>query len=396
MIEWDYFRNIDFSYTGISAFLGTVFGLFLMFKPKDKFYLNVLLGFVLITFARFLAFSPLFKYNYPLYLENAIITRPFYFLIPPALYFYVSFRLNNKLAWKKRDLYHLIPFFLMALDTCVFLLSPQGLKNNLLVSIGVDYKVLFNGKLGVLPSNIFFIGILLQFHIYQVSLVQYFFKYLYSIKDLYLNWSLFLIFSVSAIFLTIEVRAFYIYIMTSFSTGIFQNFFFTFNKTICLILFNGIWLTYLFRFLVPSFHVFNDLFDTETSFPLVPKLEDKQPSTHEFEAIELKLNDFFNSSSLLFDSSFNINKLALEIGVPSNVLTKYFNQFLGMRYNHAINKIRIEKLLEVVEKDNNIYKHLTMEAIGNKIGFASKSSFYSAFSREMGCTPAEYFARKSE
>jgi AraC-like DNA-binding protein len=86
----------------------------------------------------------------------------------------------------------------------------------------------------------------------------------------------------------------------------------------------------------------------------------------------------------------------LEIGVSSNVLTKYFNQFLGMRYNHAINKKRIEKLLEMVERDNDIFKHLTMEAIGNKIGFASKSSFYSAFSREMGCTPAEYFARKPE
>ena len=86
MIDWEYFRNIDFSFTGISAFLGTVFGLFLMFKPKDKFYLNVLLGFLFIAFARFLAFSPLFKYNYQFYLENAIVTRPFYFLIPPALY----------------------------------------------------------------------------------------------------------------------------------------------------------------------------------------------------------------------------------------------------------------------------------------------------------------------
>jgi AraC-like DNA-binding protein len=86
----------------------------------------------------------------------------------------------------------------------------------------------------------------------------------------------------------------------------------------------------------------------------------------------------------------------LEIGVSSSVLTKYFNQFLGMRYNHAINKKRIEKLLEMVERDNDVFKHITMEAIGNKIGFASKSSFYSAFSREMSCTPAEYFARKLE
>jgi AraC-like DNA-binding protein len=396
MIDWDYLKNIDFSFTGISAFLGTVFGLFLMFKPKDKFYLNVLLGFIFIAFARFLAFSPLFKYNYQFYLENAIITRPFYFLIPPALYFYVSFRLNHKLSWEKRDLYHLIPFFLIALDTCVFLFSPQGLKNNLLVSIGVDYKVLFNGPIGVFSSRIFYVGILLQWHIYQAFLISYFFKHLFTYMDLFLNWSLFLIFSVSVIFLTIEIRVFYIYIMISFSTGVFQNFFFTVNKTICLIFFNGIWLTYLFRFLVPSFHVFNDLLETESTFPLVTKREEKQPSTNEFQAIELKLNDFFKSSTLLFDSSFNINKLALEIGVPSNVLTKYFNQSLGMRYNHAINKIRIEKLLEMVEKDNDIFKHLTMEAIGNKIGFASKSSFYAAFSREMGCTPAEYFARKSE
>lgn len=393
MIDWDYFRNIDFSYTGLSAFLGTIFGLFLLFKPKDKFYLNVLLGFLFIAFARFLAFSPLFKYNYQFYLENAIITRPFYFLIPPALYFYVSFRLNNKMAWEKRDLYHLIPFFLIALDTFVFMFSPQGVKNNLLVSISVDYKMLFNGHLGIFSNSIFYIGIILQFHIYQVYLIRYFFKYFYSIRDLYLNWSLFLVFSVSAIFLTIEVRTFYIYIMTSFSPGIFQNFFFTVNKTICLVFFNGIWITYLFRFLVPSFNIFNDLVEVETSFPLTLKRE-KLLSTNEFEEIELKLNNIFKSSTLLFDSSLNINRLALEIGVSSNVLTKYFNQFLGMRYNHAINKIRIEKLLEVVEKDNDIFKHLTMESIGNKIGFASKSSFYTAFTREMGCTPAEYFARK--
>ena len=393
MINWDYFRNIDFSYTGISAFLGTIFGLFLIFKPKDKFYLNVLLGFIFIAFARFLAFSPLFKNNYQFYLENAIITRPFYFLIPPVLYFYVSFRLSQKLAWEKRDLYHLIPFFLFALDTSVFVFSPQGVKNNLLISIGIDYKVLFNGQVGIFSSSIFYLGILLQFHIYQVYLIRYFFKYLYFLRDLYFNWSLFLVFSVSAIFLTIEVRTFYIYIMTTFSPGIFQNLFFTVNKTICLIFFNGIWISYLIRYIIP---LFKNQEEAELADYSIPQKKEKQLLTDELEAIELKLNEFFNSSTLLFDSSFNINRLATEIGVPSNVLTKYFNQFLGMRYNHAINKIRIEKLLEMVESDNNILKHITMEAIGNKIGFSSKSSFYAAFSREMGCTPAEYFSRKPE
>ena len=391
MIDWEYFKNIDFSFTGISAFLGTIFGLLLIFKPKDKFYLNVLLGFLFIIFARFLAFSPLFKNNYQFYLENAIITRPFYFLIPPVLYFYVSFRLSQKLAWEKRDLYHLIPFFLFALDTCVFLFSSQGVKNNLLVSIGVDYKVLFNGQVGIFSSSTFFLGILMQFHIYQTFLIRYFFKYLYSIRDLYLNWSLFLVFSVSAIFLTIEVRSFYIYIMTSLSPGVFQNSFFTVSKAICLVFFNGIWISYLIRFIFPRFQKQEEAEFADYS---IPQKKEKQLLTDEFEVIEVKLNDFFKYSTLLFDSSFNINRLAIEIGVSSNVLTKYFNQFLGMRYNHAINKIRIEKLLEMVESDSDIFKHITMEAIGNKIGFSSKTSFYAAFSREMGCTPAEYFSRK--
>ena len=51
MIEWVYFENIDFSFTGISAFWGTLFGLFLIIKPKDKHYLNVLLGFLFVIFA---------------------------------------------------------------------------------------------------------------------------------------------------------------------------------------------------------------------------------------------------------------------------------------------------------------------------------------------------------
>lgn len=391
MIEWVYFENIDFSFTGISAFWGTLFGLFLIIKPKDKHYLNVLLGFLFVIFARFLAFSPLFKNNYQMYLENALLSRPFYFIIPPALYLYVSFRLGEKLSWEKRDLFHLIPFFLFAVNTVVFMITPVELKNNVLISIGIDYKELFDGRVGLFSSIFFYIGILLQWHIYQFFLIRYFFKYLFSIKDLYRNWSLFLILSSSAIFLILEVRALYIYIMSSLSIEIFMNSFFTVNKTILLIFYNGIWFSYLVKYILPFFRKQDEIESAELS---MPQRKERIPTSDEFESIELKLNEFFKSSDLLFDPSFNINRLAMEIGVSSSLLTKYFNQFLGMRYNHAINKIRIEKLIEMIETDSQLFKHITMEAIGNKIGFSSKSSFYSAFSKEMDCTPAEYFAKK--
>ena len=179
--------------------------------------------------------------------------------------------------------------------------------------------------------------------------------------------------------------------MSSLSIEIFMNSFFTVNKTILLIFYNGIWFYYLVKYILPFFRKQDEIESAELS---MPQKKERIPTSDEFESIELKLNEFFKSSDLLFDPSFNINRLAMEIGVSSSLLTKYFNQFLGMRYNHAINKIRIEKLIEMIETDSQLFKHITMEAIGNKIGFSSKSSFYSAFSKEMDCTPAEYFAKK--
>lgn len=80
MISAVFLGNVDFSFSALSALIGTLFGLFLIIKPKENNYLNILLGFILIISARFIAFSPLFKSNYSIYLENALLLLdPFIF-----------------------------------------------------------------------------------------------------------------------------------------------------------------------------------------------------------------------------------------------------------------------------------------------------------------------------
>lgn len=175
MIDAEFLKNIDFSFSALSALIGTIFGLYLVLKRKEVNYLNILLGFIFIISARFIAFSPIFKSNYSIYLDNAIITRPWYFLIPPALYFYVSFRLGYKFSWKKMDLLHLFPFLLFFLDFLVFNFSSATNKYYFYAGINDDFKSVFNSRAGYLHSSIFYFTILIQWHVYQLFLVKYFF-----------------------------------------------------------------------------------------------------------------------------------------------------------------------------------------------------------------------------
>jgi len=396
MIDAEFLKNIDFSFSALSALVGTLLGLYLVLKRKELNYLNILLGFILIISARFIAFSPIFKSNYSIYLENAIITRPWYFLIPPALYFYVSFRLAYKFSWKKKDLLHLLPFILFFLDFLVFNFSSSTYKNNIYVGINDDFKSEFNSQVGFLSSSIFYFSILIQWHVYQVLFIRYFFQHLYYLKDIFINWSLYLIFAMSLIIFSIEIRTFYIFATTIYGTPILKDFFLTLNKTFTLIVFNSLWIVYLYRFVFASKNEDNKniSFETVEKGLLYESKKEKEIYFEEFMAIEIKLGSFYATSSLYLDSSFNINRLALEIGISSNVLTRYFNQFLGMRYNHAINKVRIERLVKMYEEDKSVFNNITMEAIGNSVGFSSKSSFYAAFSKVMFCTPSEYFIKK--
>jgi AraC-like DNA-binding protein len=396
MIDAEFLKNIDFSFSALSALIGTIFGLYLVLKQKELNYLNILLGFILIISARFIAFSPIFKSNYTIYLENALITRPWYFLIPPALYFYVSFRLGYKFSWKKKDLLHLFPFILFFLDFLVFNFSSSTHKNNIYIGINDDFTTEFNSKVGFLSSSIFYFSILIQWNVYQLIFIRYFFQHLFFIKDIFLNWSLYLIFAMSLIIFSIEIRAFYLIASSTYGPPVLKSFFLTLNKSFALIVFNSLWIVYLYRFVFTSKNEDNKNVSFETIKNGLSSESKKEKEIHfeDFMAIKIKLDSFFATSSLYLDSSFNINRLALEIGVSSNVLTRYFNQFLGMRYNHAINKVRIEKLVKMHEEDNAVFENITMEAIGNSVGFSSKSSFYAAFSKVMLCTPSEYFIKK--
>ena len=100
---------------------------------------------------------------------------------------------------------------------------------------------------------------------------------------------------------------------------------------------------------------------------------------NEIEAFVLKNNYFESSSASLKDLAYQLNSSA-------NLVSKTINSQTGNNFNDYINQKRV-----VIAKKRLLdpkYAHLTIEAIGNSVGFNSKSAFYTAFKKSASVSPS--------
>ena len=78
----------------------------------------------------------------------------------------------------------------------------------------------------------------------------------------------------------------------------------------------------------------------------------------------------------------------IQLQIDQFILTKY--DFV--HYNGLSESARAWK--QLMQSDDAV--HLSLEGIGQMAGFSSRSSFYSAFQAEVGCSPGEFLERKKE
>jgi len=88
------------------------------------------------------------------------------------------------------------------------------------------------------------------------------------------------------------------------------------------------------------------------------------------------------------DPTFTARQLAEDLQTN----TRYISALMSLRFNGTfnatINHFRIKRAIFFM-KDKR-YEELTCEEIGLTCGFSNRQSFYSAFNKDMGMTPAAY------
>lgn len=108
------------------------------------------------------------------------------------------------------------------------------------------------------------------------------------------------------------------------------------------------------------------------------------------ELVEL-LFSIMNEQKPFLKADFNATQLAELMGVSSVKLSQLLNDSLQTKFYEFVNKQRVEEFVcRLKDKEN---ENLTLMGLAELCGFSSKSTFYRAFSKEKGMTPAQ-FAKK--
>jgi len=106
------------------------------------------------------------------------------------------------------------------------------------------------------------------------------------------------------------------------------------------------------------------------------------------------LDESVSGSNEFIKPDINLKKVAEQLGTNSNTVSKLINSETGTNFNDYINQKRIVLAQKRLLDDE--FKQLTVEAIGESVGFRSKSAFYNAFKKHTGQSPSSFMKQNKE
>ncbi|MAU17412.1 MAG: hypothetical protein CMH46_17945 [Muricauda sp.] len=138
---------------------------------------------------------------------------------------------------------------------------------------------------------------------------------------------------------------------------------------------------------ITSFFILSESRFFEKSW-IADKYETLTSNSIQFETIE----NFISNSQYYSNQDINLKKVAEELGTNGNTVSKLINSETGVNFNDYINQKRIALAQKRLLDDG--FNHLTVEAVGQSVGFKSKSAFYNAFKKHTGQSPSAFMRQK--
>ncbi|NER16582.1 helix-turn-helix domain-containing protein [Spongiivirga citrea] len=116
------------------------------------------------------------------------------------------------------------------------------------------------------------------------------------------------------------------------------------------------------------------------------KYQNKVISDAEITTIADTLPRLFTEEKVHLNSDLKLLDVANRLEVKRHTLSQYLNDTVGQSFSNFINGYRVESAIEMLQSN----QVLTIEGIGNECGFKSNTSFYNAFKKHKGMTPAQF------
>ncbi len=104
-------------------------------------------------------------------------------------------------------------------------------------------------------------------------------------------------------------------------------------------------------------------------------------------SIANKLQQAMEQDQLYLDAALSLPKLARHIGCSANYISQTLNETLGLNFFDYVNRYRVQAAAAQLRNTD-----LSVLDIAMNVGFNAKSSFYTAFKKELQQTPSQYRA----
>lgn len=99
---------------------------------------------------------------------------------------------------------------------------------------------------------------------------------------------------------------------------------------------------------------------------------------------------FMTEQQAYLRQDLTLQQLADGLSINNKYLSQVINERSGKHFMDFVNEYRVNRAKEILLKPS--YKHYTIVAIAQEVGFKSRSAFYAAFKKFTGQTPSEYRA----
>ena len=356
--------------------------------------------------------------NYILYVPWLYrLPSPLYYMMYPAIYFYVRMTLKDQTRLKKWDLLHFVPALAHLAEMTPYYLKTNAYKIQHIIDVSKNNMGTYSHNEGMLPPylhNIFraiqglAYGILMLILIYRAN--RYHKKILLQYPGMK-NWL-----TLISVLVTLQGLSVFSTLIGGWATPKIRSL----NMALWL---GGVQLIITIRLLSTPFLLYGmprlyriiglqkaalpvEKEELQNQFAEISRTEELEDIYSDEVENEIDpawwvekygkiLEQFsFNSESYL-RPRFSIDDMARELSIPRHHLSFTLNKAYNIRFNDFINKLRIEYITQKV-RDTDALKSMTMEGLAKEAGFSSRITFIRAVQRITGQNPSNFFIKEMQ
>ena len=389
--------GLNFHFEYFLSLLTAVVALVLFFVHRDRTLSPRILALFFLCVSYMVFFYALVRYGDFIHFPHLWRTSVFVGTLNPVLAFiYVRSVLEQRYGFRRSDILLLSIPFLLALTFLDFYLQPAGVKEVVIRQALANKSLYLEENEGLLPPrfsvlirDFFAIGLVVA---QGIMLYRWYKHTRPRLPENPQNRSIFrwLVFLTATIGLTFALTT----IQQFFQFFQAEDFYWITSSTVMIAVISALVYLFIRPNILYGLHGWAKP-GVADELPVSTETEVKQISrkgiinTTQGEKIQVTVDDYLREKKPFLRQGYTIANMSAEIGVPLHQLSAFINQQYGQSFNEFINGYRVQYVMDVLLKEPEADQY-TLEAIGKKAGFNSRSTFISAVKKKTGQTPSAF------